>query len=54
MLPRLAILKQNVSHVDISGVVGLLTGISHLADFEGVRRTKVRAPRSASGTAFRS
>jgi hypothetical protein len=29
MLPRLAILKQNVSHVDISGLVGLLTGISH-------------------------
>ena len=29
MLPRLAILKQKVSHADVSGLVGLLTGISH-------------------------
>jgi hypothetical protein len=29
MLPRLAILKQNGLHVDISGLVSLLTGISH-------------------------
>jgi hypothetical protein len=29
MLPRRAILEQKVSHVNISGLVGLLTGIPH-------------------------